>query len=63
MEESIDYGPHANGCLFVSRKEIAELRGELDEEKQKRMSLQVTSITAATHRAVHTHYSIRLNKY
>lgn len=30
-----------NVRVFISRKEIADLRGELDEERLKRVALQV----------------------
>lgn len=43
---------------FISRKEIAELRGELDEEKLKRMALQVTLIPIATHAGLSTLISL-----
>ncbi len=51
-------------CVFISRKEIAELRGELDEERLKRMALQVTLIPIATHAGLSTFITlIGLAKY
>lgn len=41
-------------CVFISRKEIVELRGKLDEERLKREALQVTSISIATHAGLST---------
>lgn len=34
-------------CVFVCRRELTELREELDEEKMKRVALQVTPIINA----------------
>lgn len=49
---------------FISRKEIAELRGELDEERLKRVALQVTLIPIATHAGLSTFITlISLAKY
>lgn len=45
-------------CVFVSRREIAELRGELDEERMKRVALQVPSIFIATHAGLSTFISL-----
>lgn len=36
-------------CVFICRKEMAALRGDLDEERLKRVALQVTSIFFKTH--------------
>ncbi|KAG7244227.1 hypothetical protein INR49_004364, partial [Caranx melampygus] len=45
-------------------KEIAELRGELNEERQKRVALQVTLITTTTHAGLSTCITlISLTKY
>lgn len=48
----------ANECASVSRREIAELRGELDEERGKRIALQVPSIFTATHAGLSTFISL-----
>lgn len=41
--------PADDSSLFVSRKEISELRVELDEERLKRLTLQVASMAAEPH--------------
>lgn len=52
MDQVLQGCTGVNECLSVciaSRREITELRGELDEERLKRVALQVTSIFIATH--------------
>lgn len=54
----------AHLCSFISRKEITELRGELDDERQKRVSLQVVWLATETQAELSTFIRpISLDKY